>query len=146
MVSISQNDLVRVLGFAIAGVGGILNAYLLIYSSMLYLVFCRYTGCIKGKTHLYGRTPVLCQVAIQSPKKGDFLHTRDAKDFVTAPQSDPCNAPETYKPTSEPVNLWPNLQHTGRRTLWHHVCSPGRSNTLIALWCWQDDKTVPSHL
>eukprot|EP00884_Botryococcus_braunii_P009612 jgi/Botrbrau1/18652/Bobra.0367s0088.1 len=74
-----------------------------------------YTGYVRGKTEVHGRTPILCQVAVQSPKVGDFLHTRETKEYVTSPKNDPCNSPEVYKPSTETINLWPNLQHIGRQ-------------------------------
>lgn len=110
----------------------------------------RYTGYVRGKTEVHGRTPILCQVAVQSPKVGDFLHTREAKVFVTSPHNDPCNMPETYKPSTETINLWPNLQHVGEYLICWVTSGIFACYELCLLFSLeplkQDGRTVPSPL
>lgn len=75
-----------------------------------------YTGYVRGLKETIGRTPVMSQGITLHPSHGDFLHTRTFAEPKATPQRDPCNFSESYKPSTEAVNLWPCQQETGDLT------------------------------
>ena len=126
------------------------------------LVFCSYTGYVRGLRETFGNTVVPAQHRAASPAPGDFLHTRSYVPAAPAPERDSCNFPDEYKPSASCPNLWPSMQSTGTHIpgalclsslspagMPHGVCCPlctsglqGCKRTLKArTWCgaWNMD-------
>ena len=76
-------------------------------------LLCRYTGYVRGLGETFGSGPVSAQHRAASPAPGEFLYTRTFVPAISAPERDPCNFPDEYKPSASLPNLWPQEQSTG---------------------------------
>ncbi|KAK9825225.1 hypothetical protein WJX74_001407 [Apatococcus lobatus] len=86
-----------------------------------------YTGHVHGLGETYAQTPVPAQEETMHPPPTSLLWTRSTLATITLPLKEDGEKVRVAQPPRQAVNLWPNLQNTGKQ----ETAKPPSSNLTL---------------